>query len=581
MRSRLSFTLALCCLVPVLLATGEDESTEASFSRYAVAADQALASEAGAEVLAAGGNAADAAAATMLALGVINPASSGLGGGGFALYYRASDRSLHYLDFRERAPAAATADMFARRPGDDDETAADRSRHGGLSVGVPGEPAGIAMLIEELGSGAVTRSQIVAPALRHATEGWETTPVWADVSRYLSATLRADPVFGSWFPADSDHIPAGRHIDNPTQARSLRAFATGGAEPFYRGSIAREIVARVRDHGGIITAQDLADYRVVRRTPVEGERFGYRWVSSPPPSAGGVTMLASLAMLERWLPRPASGVYADSAYFRHALAESWKGPSTDRQAYLGDPDHVDVPTAALLTDERAAQRAALFHPTLAQPAEHYDLPLPGRSPRPTRPGGDAGTSHLCVVDSEGNVAAITTTVNLPFGAGFSAAGIAMNDEMDDFAREVGEANAFGLVGGAANLPGPGRRPLSSMSPTIVFDGDQPILCAGAAGGSRIITSTQQVLLFSVLFGDTPGEALARRRVHHQGIPRALFYEAGMDAAMVAALRARGHAVEEIDHSAIVQVVRIVRGPDGSVRLLAASDPRKGGRPAGR
>jgi len=580
MRSRVSLALALLSFVPVLLATGGDDGSEASFANYAVAADQPLASQAGAEVLAAGGNAADAAAATMLTLGVVNPASSGLGGGGFALYYRASDQSVHYLDFRERAPGAATADMFAPREGDDDASAADRSRHGGLAVGVPGEPAGIAMLIEEFGSGEVTRSQIVAPALRHASEGWDTTPVWVRLSGWLSGVLRADPLFGSWFPEGSDHIPAGHHINNPAHAESLRAFAASGAESFYRGSIAREIVTQVRARGGVMTAEDLADYQVSRRTPLEGERFGYRWVSSPPPSAGGVTMLASLSMLERWLPRPADGAYTDSAYFRHALAESWKGPYTDRHQYLGDPDHVHVPTAELLTNERAAERAAMFHPTLAQPAERYELPLAGRPTEPTQPGGDAGTSHLCVVDAEGNIAAITTTVNLPFGAGFSAAGIAMNDEMDDFARGVGEANAFGLVGGAPNLPGPGRRPLSSMSPTIVFDDDGPILCAGAAGGSRIITATQQVLLFSLLFGDTPGEALARRRVHHQGIPRALSYEEGMDEALVAGLRARGHAVNEVDHSAVVQVIRLVRNADGSVRLLAGSDPRKGGRPAG-
>ena len=219
---------------------------------------------------------------------------------------------------------------------------------------------------------------------------------------------------------------------------------------------------------------------------------------------------------------------------------------------------------------------------LARRAEHYDLPIAGRETRPAQPGGDHGTSHLCVVDGEGNVAAITTTVNLPFGARFTAAGIVMNDEMDDFAREVGEPNAFGLVGGAPNLPGPGRRPLSSMSPTIVFDpSGQPILCVGGAGGSRIITATQQVALFSVLFGDTPGEALARRRVHHQGIPRTLRYEEGMDEAMTRALAARGHALEVVDHSAVVQVIRVIRGDDGEVRILAASDPRKGGLPAGR
>ncbi len=579
-RSRLFALLAFASLAACLLGqAAPPENGELAFAHYAVAADHPLASRAGAEVLAAGGNAADAAAATMLALGVASPASSGLGGGGFALYYRASDQTLHYYDFREQAPAAATDEMFERREGDDDETAANRSRAGGLAVGVPGEPAGVFKLIDELGSGDVSRAQIVAPALRYAREGFETSSTIERFSRWLAAPLRADPVFGRWFPAGSEVIPAGTRVTNPAHARTLQTLARRGADGFYRGAIAREIVRRVREQGGVMTLEDLAAYRVAVREPLVAEHFGFRWAIAPPPSAGGVTMHASLSLLERWLPP--SYRTQDNPYFRHALAESWKGPYQDRQLYLGDPDHVDVPTAALLTDERAAARAAAFHPMLARPAERYELPLPDREARPATPGGDHGTSHFCVVDQEGNVASVTTTVNLPFGARFSAAGIAMNDQMDDFAREVGEANAFGLVGGAPNLPGPGRRPVSSMSPTIVFEGGRPILCGGAAGGSRIITATQQVLLFQLLFGDSPGEALARRRLHHQGIPRTLRYEEGMDEATLAALRARGHELEEVDHSAVVQTIRLVWNEDGTLaRVLAGSDPRKGGVPAG-
>ncbi|MCB9595560.1 MAG: gamma-glutamyltransferase [Sandaracinaceae bacterium] len=579
MRSRLSLTVALALLVPVLVAQQAEDTGEAVFAQYAVASDHELASQAGAEVLAAGGNAADAAAATMLALGVVGPASSGLGGGGFALYYRASDHSMHYIDFREEAPGAATAEMFARREGDDEQTAANRSRAGGLAVGVPGEPAGVEALIEQLGSGRVTRSQIVAPAMRRAREGWDTTPLWERFSRWLGESLRADPVFGRWFPRGSAFIPSGHHVDNPALARTLGEFAAHGAEPFYRGRVAREIVRQVRAHGGVMTAEDLAAYRVAVREPLVAEHFGRRWVTAPPPSAGGVTLLASLGLLERWLPPSLRA--EDSVYFRHALVESWKGPYTDRHLYLGDPDHVDVPTAALLRGERADQRARVFHPMLAQPTSRYDLPLDTPPRRAARPGGDAGTSHFCVADAEGNVAAVTTTVNLPFGARFTAAGLVLNDQMDDFAREVGQPNAFGLVGGAPNLPGPSRRPLSSMSPTIVFEGDRPILCAGAAGGSRIITATEQVLLFSVLFGDTAGEALARRRVHHQGDPATTSYEEGMDEALVDGLRRRGHDMQSLDHSAVVQVIRLVYGEDGAVtQIQAGSDPRKGGRPAG-
>ncbi len=580
-RLRIFEALALAILALALYGQTPVAETAAEpgvYERYAVAADHPLGSEAGAEILRAGGNAAEAAAATMLALGVVSPASSGLGGGGFALYYRASDRSLHYLDFRERAPAAATPTMFARREGDDDRTAANRSRQGGLAVAVPGEPAGIDALLTRFGSGRVTREQIVAPAIRHASEGFAISEDVAGSSGWAGAAIRTDPVLGRWFPPGAETLPAGHRVTNPEQARSLRELARSGFGSFYRGRIAREIVRRVRSQGGILTAEDLAAYEVAVREPLVQERFGHRWASSPPPSAGGVTLLASLALLERWLPVRERG--ADSPHLRHALAESWKGPYTDRHLYLGDPDHVDVPTASLLSPARAAQRGEVFHPTLALHTDRYDLPLPDREVRPAIPGGDAGTSHLCVVDAEGNVASITTTVNLSFGARFTAAGIVMNDEMDDFAREVGQPNAFGLVGGAPNLPGPGRRPVSSMSPTIVFRGDDPLLCLGAAGGSRIITATEQVALFSVLFGDTPSEALARRRVHHQGVPAELFVEEGLDPALRAQLEARGHVLREIGHSANVQVIRIDR-EGGRVVIRAASDPRKGGRPAGR
>lgn len=577
-RARILQGLALLALALALYGQTPVESTEAVYERYAVAADHPLGSQAGAEILEAGGNAADAAAATMLTLGVVSPASSGLGGGGFALYYRAEDKSLHFIDFRERAPAAASATMFERREGDDERTAANRSRAGGLAVAVPGEPAGIEVLVDRFGSGRVTRDQLVAPAVRHATDGFEVTPGLERSSRWVGGEIRTDRVLGRWFTDEQDFLPAGRRVRNLEQARTLRALARDGFASFYRGRIAREIVRRVRAEGGILTAADLADYEVVMREPLVATHFGHRWASSPPPSAGGVTMLASLALLERWLPDGARG--ADGPRLRHALAESWKGPYTDRHLYLGDPDHVDVPTAALLSAERAAQRAPLFHPALAYDTERYDVPLPGHEHGPATPGGDAGTSHLCVVDAEGNVAAVTTTVNLSFGARFTAAGIVMNDEMDDFAREVGEPNAFGLVGGAPNLPGPGRRPVSSMSPTIVFEGDEPVLCLGAAGGSRIITATQQVALFSVLLGDTPSEALARRRVHHQGVPAELFVEEDLDPALRVQLEARGHVLREIGHSANVQMIRIDRDGERQV-LRAASDPRKGGRPAGR
>lgn len=322
-----------------------------------------------------------------------------------------------------------------------------------------------------------------------------------------------------------------------------------------------------------MTLDDLAAYRVVERTPLEGDRFGYRWVVAPPPSAGGLTILESLALLEAWSPPR-----RDTARFRHALAESWKGGYRDRALYLGDPDHSELPIAMLRDPARTARRAARFDRFHAQPMTAYDVDAPAGT---ATIADEHGTSHICVVDAEGNVAAMTTTVNLPFGARFTVEGMVMNDEMDDFARELGAPNAFGLPGGSANLPGPSRRPVSSMSPTILFRDGQPVLCVGGSGGSRILTAVEQVALFQLLFGDDAGQAVARPRIHHQGAPDVLSHEPSLDARIVRGLATRGHAISVVETSANVQTIRIHRGDDGHVAWLdAASDLRKEGEPRG-
>jgi gamma-glutamyltranspeptidase/glutathione hydrolase len=548
----------------------------AAYREHAVAADTPAASQAGADILAAGGNAADAAAATMLALGASSPASSGLGGGGFLLYYRASDRTMTFLDFRETAPASATDTMFARRTLEDgtledDAIAAERSRTGGLAVAVPGEPAGIEELIRRFGSGRLSRAQIAAPAERLAREGAPASRYVSEASARVVELLRADPITARWLTTGTERIERGAALVDPELAATLRTFGREGARAFYRGSIAREIVASVRAHGGTMTMADLAAYRVRERTPLETVHQGRRWVSSPPPSAGGFTILHSLALLDAWRP---SGGWHDGPAFRHALSQSWIGAYSDRAQHLGDPDHADIPVDRLLDRERLAARAALFDPERARPAAEWEAPI-------TEPAREGGTSHLCVVDREGNVAAVTTTINLEFGARISAAGMLLNDEMDDFARELGAPNAFGLPGGAANLPRPGRRPVSSMSPTLVLSGDAVELCIGASGGSRIPTATEQVALLA-LEQDVPiGEAVARRRMHHQGVPTPMRYEAGVDVGTLLSSWRRGHDLEPIATVANVQAIRIVRRDDGTIELHAASDPRKDGEPRGR
>ncbi len=559
MSRSVALLISICAAAPI--ARSADGP---AFSKYAVAADHVDASAAGAAILKAGGNAADAAAATMLALGVASPTGSGLGGGGFALYYRASDKSLTFLDFRETAPAAATPEMFRAKPGETPEQAAERSKQGALAIGVPGEPQGIAELVKRFGKKPLT--EIVQPAEQLARGGFSVSEHTAKLAVMVRGTNK-DPLLLGVF---GDAALQSKRASNLALADTLQRFGREGPALFYTGALSKQIVATSKQHGGILSAQDLAHYKVVERKPLRGSYLGYDWASSPLPSAGGYTMMTSLALLERWLPTDA---LFKSGERIHALIESWKGPYLDRQAYFGDPDFVHVPLEQLNAPERFNARAAVYHPALALPASAYTQPLPKVPPAAKNPD-NRGTSHLCVVDSEGNVASVTTTVNLLFGSGISVAGLWLNDEMDDFAREVGRENAFGLVGGAPNLPGKGKRPISSMVPSIVFEGDKPVLCIGGSGGSRIPTAVEQVALYVLKDGMHPVQAVAAPRVHHQADPGQAEVK-GVSPAVRDELVKRGHKVVDTQWSAQVQAIHIVDG-----RLEAASDPGKGGEPRG-
>ncbi|MBC7171229.1 MAG: gamma-glutamyltransferase, partial [Polyangiaceae bacterium] len=381
----------------------------------------------------------------------------------------------------------------------------------------PGEAAGVAELVRRFGKLPLARS--VEPALRLARQGVPVSPFIARMSASFAVQLGADPVMRGWLGGEGQGMVAGSTIRRAELARTLAALARHGADGFYRGTVARQIVAANRAAGGSITLEDLASYRVVERTPLEATRFGRRWVTAPPPSAGGYVLLASLAFLEQVDPER----QLSRLELLHALAESWKGIGLDRMRYFGDPTYVDVPVEGMLDPERIAARARLFDRDAAVPTERYSMPLEPETP--VTPPSGTGTSHLCVVDAEGNVASVTTTINLPFGARYVAAGFPMNDEMDDFARAVGEENAFRLPGGERNLPGPGRRPVSSMSPTIVFDERGPALCIGASGGSRIPSAVEQVALGIVRDRLPAAFAIERARVHHQGMPELLHSEA--------------------------------------------------------
>ncbi len=538
----------------------------------------------------------------MLALGVAGSASSGLGGGGFALYYSARDHRVSFLDFRERAPAAATADMLthtaataAETPGEslaavtvnphDGGAAtawgrANSTRPAGASVGVPGEPRGIEVLLQRFG--VLPRSVVVEPALRLAERGFVPSVYMAGLSQHFADTLRRDSLGVTWLSPGADGFLAGGVLTNPALARTLRTFAAHGAEDFYTGKIARDIVATDARIGGGLTLNDLRDYTVTDRAALAGEHYGYRWVTAPPESAGGYTLLASLGLLSSWLPDD-SARRASDIDLLHAMVESWQGPLVDRARYFTDPDFTYVPVEALLDVSRINTRAAWFDRAHARGTMRWDLPLRGTQAGSAEGASrESGTSHLCVVDAEGNVASVTTTVNIPWGAGTSVDGFWLNDQMDDFTtqgQQPGNRNAGELPPGEANLPGPWHRPVSSMTPTIVFEGDQPVLCVGGSGGAYIITAVVQAAYRALVLNQDVGEAIAHPRIHHPPTPDMVMVEDRVPREVIAGLVARGHVVGPMQYGAMVQMIRIRRTPTGVI-LEAGSDPRKGGRPAG-
>jgi gamma-glutamyltranspeptidase/glutathione hydrolase len=543
-------------------------SSVAVSPRAAVATAHPLASQAAAEVLRAGGNAADAAVAAAFALGVVEPHSSGVGGGGLALVYVAREDRVHALDFREVAPGAARADMFLRE-GRPDPAA---SRCGGLAVAVPGALKGYAEIARRFGRKRLR--DLVEPAARLAERGV------AVGRRYREAAQAALPCLGedgaarrAFLPADDGSgapplpLPGWRLVQADL-ARTLRAL---GRDPdaFYRGPLAERIAAAARARGGLLTAADLAGYRVREREPLWGGYRGHRVASFPPPSAGGAIVLGLLQALEG--DDPGAGGPRPEA-FLHAFVEVEKRLFARRAGAFGDPDH--VPGAAAAARETCSpELAARIR------AEVADRATPsGRIGPPVAPGH---TTHVSVVDEEGNAVALTTTVNLPFGAGVvvPGTGILLNDQMDDFDAAPGVPNAFGLVGTGANLPAPGKRPLSSMSPTMVFGKDGRLLLAvGSPGGSTIPSTVAWVVVNAVALSMPLDQALGAPRIHHQWRPDAVQVEPfGLEAETRRALEARGHVLRDLDRPfGNPQAVRV--DPATGWRE-AASEPRGEGVPA--
>lgn len=491
----------------------------------AVASAHALATDAGMEILASGGNAFDAAVAVSSVLSVVEPISSGLGGGGFFLLHDAASGRDIFIDARETAPAAATPAMYLDARGEFDR---DRATNGAWSAGIPGLPAGLVHLAERYGRLPLKTS--LAPAIRIAREGF---PVYARMARGYEArrdVMERYEGTRAVFLADGDGPEEGENFRQPDLARTLERLAERGFDGFYRGPVAKKLLDGVRADGGRWSAEELAGYRVREREPIRFEYDGWRIVTAPPPSSGGIALAQMLQMLEPWdlakLPQ---------AERVHLTVEAMRRAFRDRTFYLGDPDFVKVPMRLLTSADYAAGQRSTIHPRKATPS---DL-LPGEQ----TPLEDEDTTHFSIIDAEGNMVAGTQTVNLLFGSGLipPGTGVLLNNEMDDFALKPGTPNAFGVMGFEANAPQPGKRMLSSMTPTFMRSDDR-VAVLGTPGGSRIIT---MVLIGILGYADglDAQSVAALPRFHHQWMPDAIGIERNaLPEDVIATLRAMGHTV---------------------------------------
>ncbi len=569
------------CVASIMPGVGARGEPPPVFTTACVAADHALASKAGAEILEAGGNAVDAAVATSFALSVVRPYSCGIGGGGFMLIcLRADPRDPSRgpvtiaLDYREVAPAGASPRWL------EDDPDPDAATHGGKAVCVPGTVAGLLHALDRYGR--LDRSRVLAPAIRLAEEGFA-------ADRHYVHTARTDDLVLPWFAKDparaarfafvyerllhKGRIEVGDVVHVPEQAAALRLIAREGAGAFYKGDIAREMVRSVREGGGVLTMDDLAGYKVVEREPLRARIRGLEVLTMPPPSSGGIAVAQVLAMLDarRADFDAARALGRESPEYIHLLAETFKHAFADRARWQGDPGFVDVPVRGLLAPAYLRARAASIRLDGVLAPEAYGTASPPRD--------DAGTSHLCVVDADGSAVACTETINLIFGSMVAVEkyGFVLNDEMDDFLTRGGAPNAFGLAHADRNRPRPGARPLSSMTPTIVRDEDGRVrVLAGGAGGPRIISGTIQAVLNVLEFSDDALASVTRPRFHHQWSPDRLQLERAIAREPLAgALRRLGHDVGEREAVGNIQVIRRVdAGWEGGC------DPRKGGQPAG-
>jgi gamma-glutamyltranspeptidase/glutathione hydrolase len=501
-----------------------------------VASGHELASQAGVEVMQKGGNAVDAAVATGFALAVVLPEAGNLGGGGFMLLRLANGRS-HFVDFREKAPASASRNIYLDARGD---VIPDASVVGYRSIAVPGSVAGLVYAEKKFGK--LTVSQVMAPAIRFAREGFALSQ--HDTHLLHDHSLGEFQASRRIFQRDGRYYRPGEILKQQELARTLERIAAD-PETFYRGAMAKELAASIRKGGGLITAKDLADYEIKEREPVHGSYRGYEIISAPPPSSGGIAVIELLNVLEGYeLPKLGNG----SAESVHLIAEAFRRAFFDRAELLGDPDFASIPVATLLDKHYAAAWRESLNPRRATPSADLRRPVQVFDKldrvavlEPTH------TTHYSVIDSAGNAVAVTTTLNDEFGSRVTAKGLGflLNDEMDDFSAKPGAPNMFGLVQGEANAIGAGKRPLSAMSPTIVLKDGKLLMVLGSRGGPRIITAVAEVLVNILDYGMDIQQAVNAPRFHHQWLPDVLQVEKdGFSPAVGNRLASMGHKIQE-------------------------------------
>jgi gamma-glutamyltranspeptidase / glutathione hydrolase len=525
-----------------------------------VVAQEKAAARIGADILRRGGNAVDAAVATGFAMAVTYPRAGNIGGGGFMIIHSAERHEDVAIDYRETAPAATTPGIFLGPDGKPDTA---KSRDSALGIGVPGTTAGLALALEKYGSEKFTLADLLQPAIDLARDGIliaddnaDTLPDW---HRRLARWPSAAKIFSR---TDGTSLREGDSLVQSDLAATLSAIATQGPRGFYEGPVAEKLVKAIDGAGGIMTLDDLKSYQPIIRAPVRGSYRGYDIVSMPQPSSGGVVLLETLNMLEGF---PMSDMQQGSVASLHVMIEAMKRAYADRARYLGDPAFVSAPVATLITKEYAARQRASID------LDHATPWTDALSAVPPREGSN--TTHFSVVDSQGNAVSNTYTLNFSYGVGLVAegTGVLLNNELDDFTAAPGASNAYGLVGFEANLPGPGKRPLSSMSPTIVLKDGKPVLVTGSPGGSRIISTVLQVIVNVLDYRMDVAAAVAAPRLHHQWLPDEVRIERGFAEDTLAGLRAKGHRVVEPMGQTSANSIAVT--PNG---LLGAPDPRTRG-----